>query len=421
MENNLAVIEQQPYDDGRWDDIDFSPYSGFASFIPTPVFTTLLNVKNQIILLVTGNRFGKTSYFSRKIVFSLMGISTVPWHNITPDTKCRIIRLAAETLPADKEHEVRNTVYPAIKQQLPSTMIAKDNRGNPIDITIRDATVAINPLLGGSPAYLEFVSYGQTTQSQAGVDRFAICVDEVCPYEFFEESIPRLAITNGQLMIGCTPVDADWMYGEIYEKASVYIRTKAVRNYMKKAFGQSVPVVEKMSSDKDICVIQAASDDNPIFEKLIFDKLQEVKCGRLRPEDFPYQTVEEYLDHRYMYDDPDAVAMRRYGIFRRITGAMYKQFQYNVHVREGRKFFPSGLPKEWIHVRAVDYHQAVPWAVLWVALSRDNECFVYAEMNPDPKTWTTLAVCKEMVERSLDYEFYFNGKIYTRKNKLRYY
>lgn len=350
-----------------------------------------------------------TLCFCRKNVYSMLGMSPVPWHNIGPDTKCRIIRIAAETLPNDKDHEVRNTVYPAIKNQLPSTFIAKDGRGNPIDITMRDATITVNPMLGGGPAYFEFVSYGQSTQSQAGVDRFVIQIDEVSSYEFYEESLPRLATTNGQLLVGCTPVDADWMYGEIYEKAKVIVRTDAVRAYMKKSMGLTVPTVERFDSDKDVCVIQAASDDNPVFDILLKTKHQDIRDGKLTKADFPYETVAEYLDARYMYDDSDVVAMRRYGIFRRITGAMYKQFQWNVHGIQWQKYFPSGeLPKEWMHVRLVDYHQSVPWAVLWLALSRENECFAYRELNPDPKSWTTLAVCKEMVEQSGDYRFSFN-------------
>ncbi len=559
MQNTSSYDSPVELEDDRWQDIDFTPYEGFASFISTPVFSTLLNVKNSVVFLVTGNRFGKcltkdalvdtsngkipiyelykanrpfmvwswdgknkvlakadapfkkdgthdcyritmsdnrvieaadhhqilmqnghyasvrdiydyihgsnssslqprllmceslsvplcvegnsittiepipcqqecydfsvdkyhnyfsgglvhhnTKYFARKIIFSLMGISPIAWHNITPDTKHRVIRLAAETLPQDRNNEVRNTIYPAIKNQLPSTMIARTGNGEFDDITLRDATITVNPLLGGGPAYLEFVSYGQTTKSQAGVDRFLIDIDEVCSYEFYEESIPRLAITNGQLLIGCTPVDADWMYSEIYEKAKLYVRTPAVRRYMKKEFGASVPSVEKMGSTKDICVIQAASDDNPIFAKLVEDKKKEIKLGRISKDDFPYDNVEEYLDHIYLYDDKDAVAMRRFGIFRRVTGAMYKQFQWNVHIIEGGKYFPTGIPVEWLHARAVDYHQAVPWAIVWAALSRDNECFVYFELNPDPKQWTTLSVCKEMVEASKEYRFPIN-------------
>jgi len=403
-----CIEEPHVYDDGRWDDIDFTPYEGFASFIPTDVFTTLMNARTQIVCLVTGNRFGKTKYIGRKIVYGLMGRSPIPYHNMMPATPYRVIRIGAFTLPSDKDHEVRNTVYPAIKGQLPPTMIMRDKRGEAIDITARDTTVTVLPSRGGKPAYLEFVSYGQTVGSQAGVDRFLIDVDEVCPYSFYEESIARLALSNGQLLTGFTPVEADWMYGELYERARIIVRTEAVRNFMKKYMGQTVLPVERTDSLADICVIQAATDDNPVFQILVDNKKQDIKDGRISRADFPYETVSEYLDMRFAYDDPDTIAMRRFGIFRRITGAIYKQFQVMVHKIDEYKYFPQGIPHEWFLVRLCDYHQNVPWAISWLALSPENECFAWEEMNPSPLSTTTLDVCKEIVNLSGDYKFQFN-------------
>jgi hypothetical protein len=403
---------QQPenaYDDGRWDDVDWSPYEGFASFIPTEVFTTLMYVRNQIVLLVTGNRFGKTKYFGRKIVYGLMGKSPIPYHNMTPDCPYRVWRVSAVTLPTDKQHEVRNTVYPTIKGQLPATMIATDKRGEALDITHRDTTITVLPSLGGKPAYLEFVSYGQATLSQAGVDRFGVNIDEPCPYGFYEESIARLTLSNGQLLSGFTPVEADWMFGELYERAKIIVRTRAVRDYMKKRLGQMVPAVEMKESSADICVIQAASDDNPVFQILVNNKLKDIKEGRISKEDFPYETVTDYLDAKYMYDDADTVAMRRFGIFRRITGAVFTQYQAPIHWIDEYKYFTNGeVPHEWYHVRLCDYHQHVPWAISFLALSLDNECFAYEEMNPDPHMTITVDVCKEIAQRSRDYKYQFN-------------
>jgi hypothetical protein len=93
----MLAQSENPYDDGRWDDIDWSPYEGFASFISTEVFTTLMHVRTQIVLLVTGNRFGKTKYFGRKIVFGIMGKAPIPYHNMTPQTPYRVWRIGAVT------------------------------------------------------------------------------------------------------------------------------------------------------------------------------------------------------------------------------------------------------------------------------------------------------------------------------------
>lgn len=383
-------------------DVDLMPYVGFVDFLPTPVFSTLLQIRNKILLLCTGNRLGKTRMLTRLMVYRALGLSPNADHNIKPQDKCRVIRFASELLPEDKDHEVKNTVYPFLKSQLPGTMIIKD-------ITVRVPVVTYRPGLGGKPGQFEFTSYGQSAQAGAGVERRAVVPDEVCPYEYYEEALPRLATTNGQFMVGCTPVEAGWMYSELYERAKMYVRTPAVRAFLKKQYGQDYKQIERTDSPKDICVLQAATDDNPIFQLLVKHKLEEVKQGIIKTEEFPYLTVSEYLDSVFMYDDSDTVAMRRYGVFRQITGAVHKEFSWPVHVIEMQRYFPSGrIPDKWKFARSIDYHQSVPWAIIWAALSDDDECFVWAEMNPDPHSYTTIGICMEMLYKSLDYSYRVN-------------
>lgn len=327
-----------------------------------------------------------------------MGLSGIPAHNIRPDDKLRTCRFASEMLPTDSDNEVRHTVYPAIKAQLPSSMLLKD-------ITIRNPVMSIQPVLGGKPAHFEFVSYGQSAQSKAGQQRRFIIADEVPPYEFHEESMPRLAASDGQIFYGMTPVEAGWTYEEIYERARTFYRTKSVRDFLFKSMGQKFPAIEHTDSLKDICVIQAASDDSPIYKVMLEKRKQEIKEGIISISDFPYETVSEYLDSIYMYDDPDVVAMRRYGVFRQITGAVHKEFNSSIHVIPEKKHFADGVPKQWKRARMIDYHQAVPWAITFIAISSDDEAFVFNEFNPDPRSSTTLGIVRHIVEMSRDDKF----------------
>lgn len=381
--------------------INWSDYEGFINYIPNPVFNQLLQLRNKIVLLATGNQFGKTLMLTRMIAYRFMGCCPIDDHNIKPHDKYRVIRIGAEILPESTTAEVRNTVYPILKQQLPSNMIVSD-------ITVRKPVMTVKPMLGGKDGQAEFVSYGQSGQSQAGVQRQMVYADEVNPYEFFEESMPRLAASNGQFFAGCTPVDAGWMYTEIYERAKVHYRTKAVRAFLKKQYGQDYKGIEKSDSTVDIAVLQAASDDNPMYQVMVDKKKQEIKDGLISIEDFPYDNVSEYLDSTYIYQDPDTVAMRRYGVFRQISGAVHKEFQWNCHVVPKDKYFPNGIPHGWTMARLIDYHMSVPWAITWMCVSPDNEAFVFDELNPDPSSWTTLGICKEIVNKSLDYRFRMN-------------
>ena len=349
---------------------DWAPYEGFSGYIGNEVFSTLLSVRNRIVLLLSGNQWGKSLSLTRLAIYRYMGLSGIPSHNIKPEDKIRTCRFASEMLPTDSDNEVRHTVYPALKTQLPSSMLLKD-------ITIRNPVMSIQPLLGGKPAHFEFVSYGQSAQSKAGQQRRFIIADEVPPYEFHEESMPRLAASDGQIFYGMTPIEAGWTYEEIYERARTYYRTQCVRDFLFKSMGQKFPAVEHTDSLKDICVIQAASDDSPIYKVMLEARKQEIKEGKITKSDFPYETVSEYLDSIYMYDDPDSVAMRRYGVFRQITGAVHKEFNAGIHVIPEKRHFSDGVPKQWKRARMIDYHQAVPWAISFVAISPDNEVFVY--------------------------------------------
>jgi hypothetical protein len=74
-----------------------------------------------------------------------------------------------------------------------------------------------------------------------------------------------------------------------------------------------------------------------------------------------------------------------------------------------QRYFPSGrIPDKCKFARAIDYHQSVPWAIIFAALSEDDECFVWAEMNPDPHNYTTVGICMEILDKSLNYSYRVN-------------
>jgi hypothetical protein len=50
----------------------------------------------------------------------------------------------------------------------------------------------------------------------------------------------------------------------------------------------------------------------------------------------------------------------------------------------------------WIHARSIDYHDRNNWAIIWVALSPQDEAFVYREYNPSPLQNVTLSIAKQI-------------------------
>lgn len=290
----------------------------------------------------------------------------------------RIFRFASETLPSDKENtgdkgesaEIKNTLYPEFKKWCPPMLILKD-------ITARVSSMTILDPFGRGNIIIEFVSYNQPTQAGAGVQRMSILCDEEPPIAFWEEQKPRLMSEDGDIVLTLTPATGvSWTFDEIYEKAKIYYRTKAVADFIGK------DQIERTESIVDVAVIQAATDDNPTLDKRVIETMFDT------------------------YEDPDVIATRRYGIHKQSTGRIH-DFQYPIHFIDREKYFPDppGMFPEWVHARMEDFHQSTNLAIVWIALSPYDEAFVYQEWNPSPEKLTTYEVARRIADMSKDYRY----------------
>jgi len=326
--------------------------------------------------------------------------------NILPDDKIRTIRWASETLPGESENEdITNTQYPVFKRRFNPSWLIKD-------ITAREKVVRVQPqtmriLADGEkcltkPVNFEYVSYGQTTQRGAGFQRRSVWIDESAPMDFFGEQIPRLLAADGDLILSYTPTPGKmgWEFEYFYERAKIIYRTKFVRNRLKERFGEDVPEVEHKDSKHDICVIMAATDDNPIYERLAKEKSERV--GHI-------VTVDEYItDSLGLIADEDEKDARRYGLFKQMSGNIFKAYNEKIHRISFDKYFPDGVPHEWKHFRGIDWHESNNWAIGWIAVSPNDEIFVYNEFNPSPEKMITLEIMRVVCNRSKDYKFDLN-------------
>ena len=312
--------------------------------------------------------------------------------------KSKKIRLASETLPGDKESisadgtetaETKNTIYPELKRWMPPYLIKRD-------ITFRNpAMVVTDPYSGmklndsvnkASDIVFDFVSYSQTIQAGAGVQRISIYCDEEPPKDFWDEQIPRLLAEDGDIILGLTPAQQiTWTFDELYERARVYYRTEAVCEFLNKTEkNKKYEQIEVTESSKPIGVMLAATDDNPTMGK---DAIKELFEG---------------------VDDPDVLATRRYGIHRQVSGRIFKSFNYKVHFIDFEQYFPDGIFKSWNHYRMIDYHPHNKWACVWMSVSPHDEAFVWKEWSPDPEKIITRAIVNELALMSSDYKFVFN-------------
>lgn len=365
----------------------------------------------KLIALFTGNQFGKTAYGARHYVTRFMSHHPIADKNVDylrckrhddhkesllfADTlkgicpvcesgleifvdPIRKFRFCSENLPfqntadsggGSNAVEVRNTQYPELMKWMPGYLVKKN-------ITQRNPVMVIRDIHGFGDIIVEFVSYNQKTQAMAGVQLKSVWPDEEPPPDFLEEQFPRLLASDGDMVITLTPANRlSYLYDKVYELARVYHRSDTIVREI------GLPKLEIMASSKSIAVFQAATDDNPTLKP---DAIRRI-----------FEDI----------DDPDVVMIRRFGIFKQVSGRVYKAFSHNVHVIEERKYFPDMVPKEWLHARMIDWHDANPWAFMWLCMSPDDEAFVVRDANLSPDKFITYDIAGMISEISGSYRF----------------
>lgn len=313
---------------------------------------------------------------------------------------CKIFRFCSETLPAEKvdaenlgEGEVKNTIYPAFKKWLPPYLIKQDKTFRNCTLRLYDPYNNWNFGEGknaihyeGDDIIVEFCSYSQSVQSQSGVQRLSVWCDEEPPFEYYIEEKRRLIKENGDFLISVTPASrVTWMYDEIFEKAQTYFRTPRVCERLREK-GQIVTEIEKTDSPYSIAVIMASAYDNPTLDPKV-------------------------IDRNFEGEDEDVVDIRCYGLFTQSSNRIFKNFTPNVHVIDPDKWFPDGkifIDNNWVKARLIDYHEKNPWAVIFIALSPEDEAFVWWEFNPSPEKMVTIEIADKIADESRDYTFRLN-------------
>ena len=387
---------------------ELAPWDGYLSIATTPAYIELMQRPEKLICFFTGNQWGKNVNIVKHYIDRIRGKHKVEFKNMRPGTVHRVIRFCSETLPNDPDGGDRNTIYPVLKRLLPKWMIKKD-------VTQRRPMMTLMDPQGGPDIFVEFVSYGQDVQAGAGVQRFSVYIDENCPKTFFDEQIPRLLASDGDLVMGMTPAlgSVTWQMEELFEQASAIRRSPRVRARLKERFGEDYPEWQTTDSGSDIAVFMCATDDNPYYDELVKEKNAKSRALLEASQPPPYilgvdykpLTKEEYITSKLGFYDADSEDVRRYGIFRQVAGRMHKDFSPAIHVIDSNKYFPEGVPHGWCHGRGIDYHQSTPWHCTFIAISPQDEAFVYDEVVMSPERYITKEICHAIIEHSKDYKY----------------
>lgn len=389
-------------------------WANFLSIKNTRLFLEFLKRWEKIIFFITGNQWGKNVNIMKQYIIRWRGEHPIPWKNLPFEGGVtRTYRFCSEKKPLDPDGGESNTIYPVLKRMIPKWMIVKD-------ISQRRDTMQLRHPKGGEDFYAEFVSYSQDTQVTAGQQRLSVYLDERSNREFFEEQIPRILSCDGDIIGGLTPAlgAVTFQFEDILQKANTIIRTRRVREKLKEVFNEDHPYIETFENNNpvSICVLQAATDDNPLYADLVKARNERdvklIEMGKhpryKKIEDFKSATIESYIKENLGFYDLDTELVRRYGIFREMSGRIMKEFETAIHRIYGHKYFPEGIPHFWLHGRAIDYHQSTPWHTTFIAISPEDEAFVYDELVMSPDRYVTFQIGLEIAKKSKDYKYLYN-------------
>lgn len=335
----------------------------------TEQMAVLMKLPHLTIGIFSGNQAGKTSSVAEHYFLRTQGMHPIENKN----RLAKKIRCMSSSLPesADAE-EGDNTQYLELKKRIPRELIVKD-------ITARNQNLVIRSPIHGKSIF-EFRSSKQELQDVGKIQLSSVWHDEETPKGHREECKMRLLAERGDEVFSLTATNPfTYVFDEVYERAQFIFRTSTIA----KKF--NLPQVEHRKIKSDIAVIQMATDDNPIMDKGTIERI--------------FRDI----------TDPDEYLLRRYGIFKQISGRVHKTYNPQTTYISFQKYFPNGIPKKWFHARGIDYHESrVPWSIGWLSASPEDEWFLWKEFHPaidGPNAYNTYEIAKAIARKSDDYKF----------------
>lgn len=228
--------------------------------------------------------------------------------------------IRARACAVDFNYGVDILILPEIARWLPPSFLRNGSWEDSYDKEHKTLTLA-------NKSFLEFRSYDQDLEKFAGTSRHIIWHDEEPPEHIYNENMMRLIDTNGYSMLTMTPVEGmSWVYDKIY-----------------------VPGTE--GTNEDIEVIEIETSENPHLSKEAIERV----LGELSPEER---------------------RAREKGEFITVGGKVFKTFVPDIHVID-----PIDLSTimNWEWYTSFDHGYNNPTAILWHAVSPDNEVITFDE------------------------------------------
>jgi hypothetical protein len=319
-------------------------FSAIGDFIWHPMAFKYHRSDSNTRLIIKGNQGGGTATAMMDLALRILGIHP----NKRRNRFNKPIRCVSKVVPKDHDDE-ENQQFVEFRRLIPPELWVKK-------LTARSKVGHIRRMCGGPDAKIEFMASTQDLDAFMSVQRSAYYQDEEIERVKWDENMMRLSKAasddmGGDLTLSMTPVKGlDWSYDSLWKRATRIYRSKIIQD----KFG--LPAVEEHNNDNDIEIFSWSTYDNPAMTK---DGVKNITKD---------------------IDDEDELAMRVYGVFRQVSGRIYKVFDERYHVIPFEKFFDASLFRNYWHYRIIDFHPTKPWYITWVAVSPTHEWFVWNEL-----------------------------------------
>jgi len=346
--------------------IDFTAkLENIFNFKHHPMAKMYLDSRAPIRMIIKGNQGGGTATAMLDAAMRVLGVHTDNEKNrLSGDP----IRFVSKVQPIDHDDEA-NQQFVEFRRLIPPELWTKK-------LTARSKIGRIKRLVGGT-VDVEFMGSTQEIDAFMSVQRAAYYQDEEIERLKWDECRMRLATPSSKGFYADTSLTMtavkgmDWSYDSLWRRANKIYRSKICAAY------GNVPEVDERTIDSGIEAFCWASDDNPVLTKEALDNL--------------------FFD----VDDEDTLALRRYAIFRQVSGRIYKVFDEKIHVVKFDDVFDSTVFRNYWHYRILDYHPSKPWFTSWIAVTPTHEWFIWNEMKSDHDKKTIQELRDDIKSESL--------------------
>lgn len=280
--------------------------------------------ESTVRLVLGSNRSGKTATGAVEAIAHSLGYR--PW--LPEDHPLRIVRLpggdpipvpnVGRVLAQNYRQAINQTIWPKYQEWAPLHLIKK---------IVRNAQGIPTELYWHNGSVTYFMSDDQDDMAFEGPNGHWVWIDEPCGQRKYTGLKRGLVDFNGHLWKTMTPLGAFWINEKIVDRA------------------------------------ETPGSGVTMFKFSIWDNCTE-NGGYLKRE-----AIEEFLaDLR-----EDELEARLHGNFIQLAGRVFKEWQ----PRPPYWIDPFPIPPTWPRVCILDPHPRKPIAVLWLAVSPDNQVFVY--------------------------------------------